>query len=325
MGAEPQRRSRFRTEIEAVAAMAHPNIVPIYEVGEQEGCDFFSMEFMPGGGLDAKLAGTPQAGGEAAQLVAQLAGAVQSAHHRGVVHRDLKPSNVLLAADGTPKIADFGLAKRLEGESGQTKTGEILGTPCYMAPEQAVGKVGPASDIYSLGAVLHELLTGRPPHQGVTPMETLQQVMTLEPVRPSRLQPKVPRDLETICLKCLNRDPGKRYTDAGALADDLQRFLSNEPIHAAARGARGPGCQMARRRPAVAAMTAFVVVLVLGFVAGLVWHNAQLASAAQRERNLASAAKGEQQKAEQEKAEADRSRRQAEENLQRARIAGASP
>ncbi len=317
-GAEPQRRSRFRTEIEAVAALAHPNIVPIYEVGEQEGCDFFSMEFMPGGGLDAKLAGAPQAGGEAAELVAQLAGAVQSAHRRGVVHRDLKPSNVLLAADGTPKIADFGLAKRLEGESGQTRTGEILGTPCYMAPEQALGKVGPACDIYSLGAILYELLTGRPPHQGVTPMDTLQQVMTLEPVRPSRLQPKVPRDLETICLKCLNRDPAKRYADAGSLADDLQRFLGNKPIRARPAGMVERALKWARRRPAAAALIAVLVVSVFGFLGGLLWHNAQLHEAAERERELAGAAERARIAAQSHAAEADKQRRTAEENLAKA-------
>ena len=210
------------------------------------------------------------------------------------------------------------MAKRLEDESRQTKTGEILGTPCYMAPEQAVGKVGPACDIYSLGVILYELLTGRPPHQGVTPLDTLQQVLTLEPVRPSRLQPKVPRDLETICLKCLNRDPVKRYADAESLADDLNRFLSNKPIRARPSGMAERTLKWARRRPTTAALIAVLAVTALGFFGGLLWHNAQLQEAAGRERELAGTANQARMAAEDFAAEADKQRRTAEENLAKA-------
>lgn len=271
---EPQLRARFRTEIETVASLGHPNIVQVYEVGEQNGYDFFSMEFMPGGRLDEKVAAAPQAAREAAQLVAQLADAIHFAHVRRVIHRDLKPSNILLSGDGAPKIADFGLAKRLELETGATTAGEPIGTPCYMAPEQAAGKVGPASDIYSLGAILYELLTGRPPHHGVTTMDTLQQVMNVDPVPPSRLQPNVPRDLETICLKCLQKQPHHRYADAGRLADDLRRFIAGEPI--AARPIRfwERGLKWARRQPAWAALIMVSTLATLGFAGAGWWSSA---------------------------------------------------
>src|SRR5262245_11570807 len=198
--------ARFRREAEAVAALRHPHVVQIYDVGDFEGRPYFTMEFMEGGSLAEKLRGTPQPAAAAVAMIASLAGAVQYAHQAGIVHRDLKPGNILLAADGTPKIGDFGLARHFEGEAGLTLTGTRVGTPSYMAPEQAQGKpsaVGPAADVYALGAILYEMLTGRPPFRGETASDTERQVIADQPVSPVRLNPRVPRDLETICLKCL--------------------------------------------------------------------------------------------------------------------------
>jgi serine/threonine-protein kinase len=229
-----EERRRFLLEAEAIARLQHPNIVAVYEVGDHEGTSFFSLEFCSGGNLDRKLNRTPLQAREAARLVESLAHAMQAAHAAGVIHRDLKPANVLLTEDGTPKISDFGLAKRAD-EASHTVTGAIMGTPSYMAPEQAAGKnkdVGPATDIYALGAILYETLTGRPPFKGTATFETLQQVVTQEPVAPSQLNPKVPHDLETICLKCLEKAPRLRYGDCQALADDLARWQRGEPIMA---------------------------------------------------------------------------------------------
>jgi serine/threonine protein kinase len=226
---------RFRNEAEATARLSHPNIVAVYEVGEQHGCPYLALEYIEGGSLAEKLDGTPLPPRPAVQLVETLAQAVQHAHAHGVLHRDLKPGNVLLAADGIPKIVDFGLARRLDVGSNATKTGAVLGTPSYMAPEQAEGKVHefcPATDVYALGAILYELLTGRPPFKGASVLETLEQVRTLDPVDPRALQPRLPADLETICLKCLEKKPAHRYPSAEALAADLQRFLAGEPISA---------------------------------------------------------------------------------------------
>jgi serine/threonine-protein kinase len=219
-GADPDHLARFRTEAEAVAQVQHPHLVQIYEVGDQEGRPYCALEYMDGGSLDRKLAGTPQPAQPAAQLVEALARAMHAAHQQGIVHRDLKPSNVLLSGGAdtplgkcTLKISDFGLAKRLDVSLGQTQTGAVLGTPSYMPPEQALGRghaVGPAADVYALGAILYEVLTGRPPFRGETALDTLQQVVAREPVAPRTLQPKVPRDLETICLKCLQKEPAKR-------------------------------------------------------------------------------------------------------------------
>jgi serine/threonine-protein kinase len=224
--------ARFRTEAEAVAQLQHPNIVQIFEIGEHDGLPFFSLEFAEGGSLNKHLNGAPCAPRRAAQMVQELARAVDAAHQSGIIHRDLKPANVLLTRDGTVKITDFGLAKKLD-EAGQTKSGDILGTPSYMAPEQAAGKpreIGPAADIYALGAILYELLTGRPPFQATTPLDTLLQVLDREPVPVRLLNPGVPRDLETICLKCLEKAPPRRYASAAALAADLDHFLKGESI-----------------------------------------------------------------------------------------------
>jgi serine/threonine protein kinase len=208
-----QERARFRSEAETVARLQHPNIVQIHEVGEQGGRAFFSLEFAAGGSLAQKIAAAPPSEAEAAGLVETLARAMHAAHERGVVHRDLKPANVLLTADGTPKIADFGLAKRLDADARHTRSGAVLGTPSYMAPEQASGKggaVGPPADVYALGAILYELLTGRPPFRADTPWDTVVLVLTEDPVPPSRLRARVPHDLETICLMCLEKEPAKR-------------------------------------------------------------------------------------------------------------------
>jgi WD40 repeat protein/predicted Ser/Thr protein kinase len=271
-----QERARFRTEAEAVARLRHGNIVQIYEVGEQDGRPFLSLEFVEGGSLADQLKGTPQPAYEAARLLETLARAVHAAHLCGVVHRDLKPANVLLAEDGTPKITDFGLAKQLDAESaGQTGSGTILGTPSYMAPEQAEGQahvVGPAADIYALGAILYEMLTGRPPFKGETVLDTLGQVRSEEPVPPSRLQPKTPRDLDTVCLKCLQKEPRRRYATAQALADDLRAFLEGRPIQARPTGPWEQAMKWARRRPTVAALLAGMVLLVIVGTSLVTWQ-----------------------------------------------------
>ncbi|HVS39802.1 MAG TPA: serine/threonine-protein kinase [Gemmataceae bacterium] len=226
--------ARFRTEAEAVARLQHPNIVQIFEVGEHGGLPFLSLEFCAGGSLDKKLAATPLRPKEAAGLVETLARAVHAAHQQKVIHRDLKPANVLLAENGTPKITDFGLAKKLDAAGG-TQTGAVMGTPSYMAPEQAGGKtaeMGPACDVYALGAILYECLTGRPPFRGPTDLDTIMQVVSDNPVPPRQLQSKTPRDLETICLKCLEKQAGRRYGTALELAEDLARFLDGELVRA---------------------------------------------------------------------------------------------
>jgi serine/threonine-protein kinase len=220
--AGPDDLARFLAEAEAVAALQHPHIVQLHDFGEHNGLPFFTLEFVPGGSLADKLRGTPLQPKEAARVVEQLAQAVQYAHGKGIVHRDLKPANVLLAEGGTPKVTDFGLAKRVEVGSGLTATGAILGTPSYMAPEQAGGhgkRVGPAADVYALGAILYECLTGRPPFRAATAFDTVLQVLSAEPVPPGRLLPGLPRDLETVCLKCLHKERNKRYASAAELAE----------------------------------------------------------------------------------------------------------
>jgi tetratricopeptide (TPR) repeat protein len=264
--ARPQELERFVREAQAAAGLNHPNIVQIYEVGNVEGRPYFTMEFVEGGSLAQKLAGIPQPVRQAAALTATLAETVQVAHQRGIIHRDLKPANVLLSDKGIPKIADFGLARRIEEEAGPTQSGVPLGTPSYMAPEQAAGKtnaIGPAVDIYALGAILYELLTGRPPFRGESGAETVQQVLLREPVPPSRLNPTVPRDLETICLKCLRKEPENRYASAAALGDDLIRFLEGRPIQARPLGWAARFGRWCRRNPMAAA---FCLVLLISAV-----------------------------------------------------------
>jgi serine/threonine protein kinase len=282
-------RARFRSEAEVVARLQHPNIVQIYEIGEQSGRAFLALELVSGGTLAKILSGAPQPTRPAAHLVELLARAVHFAHQRGVVHRDLKPANVLLAvpledgssqtdADGAqvaglygiPKITDFGLAKRLEDNSHQTHSGDILGTPSYMAPEQAAGQafaVGPGADIYALGAILYEMLTGRPPFKGASAIETLQQVLHEDPVPPGRLRSRLPKDLELICLKCLEKDPRRRYATALELAADLRRHLNGETVHARPAPALERMWRWSRRNPVPASLLlAITLGAVLGFL-----------------------------------------------------------
>jgi WD40 repeat protein len=268
--AAPEDRLRFLGEAEAIAAVKHPGIVQVYDFGTHDGLPFFSMEFCPGGSLAGKLAGTPLAAPEAARLVEQVARAVQAAHQKGIVHRDLKPANVLLTEDGQPKVTDFGLAKRVEAGAGLTTTGSVMGTPSYMAPEQAQAskQVGPAADVYALGTILYECLTGRPPFKAATPFDTLLLVVREEAASPRQLNPTVPRDLETICLKCLHKDPARRYASAGAVADELARYTAGEPILARPVGAVERAWRWCRRNPAVA-ISAAIVLLSLVAAAGV--------------------------------------------------------
>jgi WD40 repeat protein len=281
--AGPEEIKRFLTEAAAVARLQHPNIVQIYEVGEADGLRYFSLELVEGGNLQALLAQSPLAPVEAARLVETLARAMHYAHSRGIIHRDLKPANVLLSplpdgekeagarGIGVPKITDFGLAKQLDDDSVQTQTGAVMGTPSYMAPEQAAGRtaeVGPQTDVYALGAILYDCLTGRPPFKGASIRETLDQVCTAEPLAPSRLQPKCPRDLETICLTCLHKDAARRYASAEALADDLRRFLEGRPIQARPVGRLERTVRWCRRYPAVAGLLVLLALALAGAADG---------------------------------------------------------
>jgi WD40 repeat protein len=359
--AGPTERERFRREAESVAALQHPNIVQIFEVGEANGHPYLVLEFVEGGSLAERLSGDPWPARDAAELVELLARAVHYAHEHGIVHRDLKPGNVLLSGDrgqGTgdskapsspgvsavscllsPKITDFGLAKRLDGSDADkaTKTGAVVGTPGYIAPEQASGKgseVGTPADVYALGAILYECLTGRPPFRGETPLDTVLQVMHDDPVPPKRLRSSVPRDLETICLKCLTKSPAKRYESAAALADDLRRFLAGEPIWARPVSAWGRAVKWAARHPALAALgvstvvatVALLVVLSVAYarVRDAVTQKEAEARIAQQEREHAekewTRAEIEKTRAERLAAENDRQRKEAEghaEQLQR--------
>ncbi len=248
---------RFLAEAESVARLHHPNIVQIFAFGDCGGRPYFEMEYVGGGSLAERLDGAPRPAREAARLVETLALAIHEAHRLGIVHRDLKPANVLLAADGAPKIADFGLAKWVDVETGLTRTRLILGSPSYMAPEQAgagPAPIGPAADVYSLGTILYELLTGRPPFRAATVLETLEQVRTDEPIAPDRLRPRLPRDLATICLRCLEKEPSRRYASAAALAEDLRRFDEGRTIRARPVGGHVRLWRWCRREPAVASL-----------------------------------------------------------------------
>ena len=293
-------RARFRAEAEAAAKLTHPGIARVYEFGEVGGTPYFTLEYCDGGSLAGKLDGTPWHPNAAARLTEMLADAVAAAHTQGIVHRDLKPANVLLARmagpDGgtvtdpnarpllyatlraphgaVPKVTDFGISKRLDSPDGPTATGAVMGTPSYMSPEQARGDsktVGPAADVYALGAILYELLTGRPPFKAASVMETLDLVRAQEPVAVRALNPACPRDLETICLKCLQKEPAKRYSDATELADDLRRFQEGRPIAARPVGAVERGWRWCRRNPAVASLLAAVVLVLDGGITATTW------------------------------------------------------
>jgi WD40 repeat protein len=277
-----QDRNRFRAEAEAVARLQHPNIVQVFDVGEYEGQPYCALELADAGSLDHRLRQGTLTPRDAADLIGRLALAMDAAHALNVVHRDLKPANVLLTADGTPKVTDFGLAKFLDGAaSGLTQAGEVLGTPSYMAPEQAAGgrEVGPAADVYALGAILYEALTGRPPFREPTVAETLARVRDQDPVPPARLRPGCPRDLETVCLKCLEKEPARRYRSAAALADDLRRFREGRPVLARRVGPLERGWRWCRRQPALAALSALCVGAVLALLAGGFWYSAHVGAA----------------------------------------------
>jgi serine/threonine protein kinase/Tfp pilus assembly protein PilF len=273
---------RFRLEAEAAARLNHPCIVPIYEVGERDGACYFSMGLVEGGQLDAVAKREPMPIGHAAELLAKLARTVSYAHEHGILHRDIKPGNILLDATGEPHLTDFGLARLAETEGSVTRTMEVLGTPSYMAPEQAAGnnaRVTGATDIYGLGAVLYQLLTGHPPFAGGTTFETVRLVLDTEPRQPRLWNRKIDRDLATICLKCLDKDPQRRYSSALALAEDLERWLKHEPIRARRTGLVTRGRKWVRRNPSIAAMAAMLLVLAVP-LGVMIWKNESERSAA---------------------------------------------
>lgn len=307
--ADPHQVARFKTEARAVAQLQHPNIVQIYDVNEWRPAEggaatpYFSLEYVDGGSLATKLKAVLPTPRQAAQICETLARAAHFAHQRGIIHRDLKPGNILLASVaagssverthgamatdyGIPKITDFGLAKNLEPRHGDsqplTRSGDILGTPSYMAPEQAAGNthaIGPATDIYALGAILYEMMTGRAPFSGKTTMETLHRVLSDDPVPPSLILPRIPRDLQTICMTCLHKDPGRRYASAEALADDLCAFLAGEPIKARPVTAWERALKWVLRRPASAFVLGTAVVVLAGLLIGALWYNTLAVSA----------------------------------------------
>src|SRR5437773_271192 len=265
---------RFRLESEAAASLEHPGIVPIHEVGERDGQCYFSMKFIEGGQLDEVVKQTPMSIRQAVELIAKVTRTVHYAHEHRILHRDIKPGNILLDAKGEPHLTDFGLARLIESESSVTRTMEVLGTPSYMAPEQAVGNnaaISSATDVYGLGAVLYQLLIGQPPFAGGTTYETIKLLLDTEPRQPRLLNPKIDRDLSTICLKCLEKDPSRRYSSALALAEDLERWLKHEPIRARRTGIFARGRKWVRRNPTIAIMAALVLIL-SGAVSTVVWR-----------------------------------------------------
>src|SRR5436190_15192297 len=266
---------RFRREAEAAASLDHPSIVPIYEVGEREGACYFSMKFVEGGQLDKVVKHKPMSIRQAAELIAKVARTLHYAHEHGILHRDIKPGNILLDTKGEPQLTDFGLARLVEAESTVTRTVEVMGTPSYMAPEQAAGeqrKLSNATDVYGLGAVLYQLLTGHPPFAGGTTYETIKLLLDTEPRQPRLLNPKIDRDLSTICLKCLEKDPQRRYSSALALAEDLERWLKHEPISARRTGVVGRGKKWLQRNPTAAAVVTLSLALIAA-VGVIVWKS----------------------------------------------------
>src|SRR5213082_843447 len=266
---------RFRLEAEAAARLEHPGIVPIHEVGERDGSCYFSMKFVEGGQLDEVVRRAPMSIRQAAELIAKVARTVHYAHEHGILHRDIKPGNILLDDKDEPHLTDFGLARLVETESTMTRTLEVLGTPSYMAPEQAVGnnaQFTSATDVYGLGAVLYQLLTDHPPFAGGTTFETVRLVLDTEPRPPRLLNPKVDRDLATICLKCLEKDPRRRYSSALSLAEDLERWVKHEPIQARHTGVFARGAKWVRRNPTSALLAASLIAMVAA-AGWIVWKS----------------------------------------------------
>ena len=322
--ASPEAATRFLAEAEAVARLQHANIVQIHHIGEVDGLPYFELEYVDGGSLDRQLDGTPWPARRAIELIEAVARGVAEAHRQGIVHRDLKPANILMAADGTPRITDFGLAKSLASDSGLTRTDSIMGSPGYMAPEQAEGRtkrVGPPADVYALGAILYELLTGRPPFVGATVLETLEQVRTTEPVAPSRLVPHLPRDVETIALKCLHKDPVKRYESATALAEDLRRYLGGESILARPVGPIERGWRWYRRNPVVAGLAASLAALLVLATAASLAAYARMSNLASGEHAARLTAERETQAARDARVREAAQRLRAEANFRKARAA----
>jgi serine/threonine-protein kinase len=319
--AGPTQLRRFQAEAEAVAALDHPRIVPVYEVGEHEGRPYLVMKYLEGGSLAhclKRFEGEPRA---AARLVAEVAEAIDYAHRHGVLHRDLKPANVLLDAEGRPHVSDFGLAKRLsltgslDGTAGLTQTGDLIGTPSYMAPEQARGDqraVTVATDVYGLGAILYELLTGRPPFRGTGVLDTLNQIREQAPVPPSQVRRGVDRDLETVCLKALDKEAGRRYASVRAMADDLSRYLVGEPVLARATGPLGHAWRWCRRHRALAGLSLALAVALVGGLAAVTWQW-------QRAEGNARRAEDNYARAETERQQAEANLTKAEEDFRRAR------
>ena len=275
---------RFRREAEAAANLDHPFIVPIHEVGERDGCCYFSMNFIEGGQLDEVVRRAPMSIRQAAELIAKVARTVHYAHEHRILHRDIKPGNILVDTKGEPYLTDFGLARLVEAESTVTRTLDVMGTPSYMAPEQAAGNnaaVTKATDVYGLGAVFYELLTGHPPFAGGTTFETVRLVLDTEPRQPRLLNPKVARDLSTICLKCLEKDPKRRYSSALALAEDLEHWLKHEPIRAKRSGFFTHTRKWMRRKPVIAALNAALVALATA-IAWNVWESELFRSAPEK-------------------------------------------
>ena len=277
MDADAQELSPFRTEAEAAAQLRHPNIVQVYDIGLRDGLPFFAMELVEGGSLTTRLREGVLRPREAAELVGSIARAVQHAHEAGIVHRDLKPCNILLMPDGTPKVADFGLAKRLDVEVGQTRAGALLGTPGYMAPEQAAGEaVGPAADIYALGVILYECLTGRPPFQAAAPLEILEQVRSCEPPPPGRIQAGLPRDVQTICMKCLEKGPRRRYESAASTRRRPGPFSTGRARHRATNRSGRAGAQMGAPPAVARGVAALGLATGVGAIVGLIMHESRL-------------------------------------------------
>lgn len=306
---------RFHTEAEAAAQLDHPGIVPIFEIGEHAGQHYFSMGYIAGESLAPRVAGGPLQAREAAELVGKICEAMAYAHDRGVIHRDLKPANILIDSTGQPKVTDFGLAKRTEADSGLTGTGQILGTPSYMPPEQASGKieeVGPLADVYSLGAILYSTLTGRPPFQSASPMDTLLQVLEKDPVPPKQLNPAIDEDLQTICLKCLEKQPERRYGSAQDLLDELNRYLAGEPIVARPIGRSERAWRWCKRKPALAGLFAVAASLLLVLSIGGPTIAFQQAEFAKQQVDLKSAAESARDQAENRRQEAEAARTDAE-------------